>query len=281
MKNVIILLISLFSVCGSLSAQQKVKMNVASFNLRYDNPGDGIDTWSNRKDMVTSLIQFHDFDVFGTQEGLINQIKAIAESDTYAYVGGGRDDGKEAGEHSAVFYKKERFELLDKGDFWFSQTPDVPSYGWDAVKHRRICSWAKLKEKSSGKEFYFFSLHFDHQGVEARRESAKLLIDKIKAIAGNIPTICVGDFNSKPLDEPIQIIKRADFVLDAREITKTPPYGTLGTVSQFKMEPNMKDRIDYIWVTKGITVSRYATLNESQYGRFPSDHFPIMATVIF
>ncbi|WP_165044394.1 endonuclease/exonuclease/phosphatase family protein [Dysgonomonas sp. ZJ709] len=281
MKNVIILLISLFSVCGSLSAQQKVKMNVASFNLRYDNPGDGIDTWSNRKDMVTSLIQFHDFDVFGTQEGLINQIKAIAESDTYAYVGGGRDDGKEAGEHSAVFYKKERFELLDKGDFWFSQTPDVPSYGWDAVKHRRICSWAKLKEKSSGKEFYFFSLHFDHQGVEARRESAKLLIDKIKAIAGNIPTICVGDFNSKPFDEPIQIIKGADFVLDSREITKTPPYGTLGTVSQFKMEPNMKDRIDYIWVTKGITVSRYATLNESQYGRFPSDHFPIMATVIF
>lgn len=275
MKKIIVLVIALISVCGGMAAKEKSPIHVASFNLRYDNEGDKEDAWKHRKEMAVSLIEFHDFDVFGVQEGLIHQVKAIAEKGTYSYVGLGRDDGKEGGEHAAVFYKKDRFKLLDSGNFWLSETPDVPSFGWDA-QCRRICSWTKLQDKKSGEQFYFFSVHFDHMGKVARHESALQMLATIKKIAGGKPAICVGDFNGLPDSEPIKILKSDGLLFDSRDISQTPPYGTVGTTNQFNLNASMKDRIDYIFVTKGILINKYATLNENQYGRYPSDHFPIM-----
>ena len=106
---------------------------MATFNLRMDTEKDGVNAWPNRKEMVKGLIRFHDFDIFGTQEGFKHMLDGIAELDGYAYIGAGRDDGEDAGEHSAIFYKTSRFDLLDKGNFWFSETPDVPGKGWDAT----------------------------------------------------------------------------------------------------------------------------------------------------
>ena len=177
-----------------------------------------------------------------------------------------------------IHFLKDRFKLLDSGNYWLSETQDKPSFGWDA-QCRRVCSWAKLKDKVSGKEFYFFSVHFDHIGKVARHESALIMLANIKKIAGDSPAICVGDFNGTPDSEPIQILKSDGLLLDSREISKTPPYGTVGTTNQFNLNAPMKNRIDYIFVTKGIQVNKYG--NECQYGHFSSDHFPIMIEAEF
>lgn len=275
MRSIWIAWLVLFSCCVGMLGENRCGINVGSFNLRYDNEGDGDNSWIHRKEMATSLVRFHDFDVFGVQEGLIHQVKDIKAEGTYSYVGVGRDDGKEAGEHAAVFYKKDRFKLLDSGNFWLSETQDKPSFGWDA-QCRRICSWAKLQDVRSGKAFYFFSVHFDHMGKVARHESALIMLANIKKIAGSSPAICVGDFNGTPESEPIRILKSDGLLFDSREISETPPYGTVGTTNQFNLNAKMDGRIDYIFVTEGIPVKRYGTLNEYQYGHFPSDHFPIM-----
>lgn len=256
-------------------------LKVATFNLRMDTPSDGENAWTYRKEKVKGLIRFHDFDICGTQEGFKHQLDDILELENYAYVGVGRDDGKDAGEHSAILYKKDRFDVLEKGNFWYSETPDVPGKGWDARCCNRICSWAKFKDKKTGKEFCVFNSHYDHEGRIARRNSSLLLLKRINEIAGNLPVFCTGDFNATPDDEPIQLIYNDGKLMDSYWITQQPPYGTEGTFNSFNLNSPMKDRIDYIWVTKNITVIKYGTLNEQQYGRFPSDHFPVLINAVF
>lgn len=260
----------------------RCRMNVATFNLRMDTPNDGADAWPNRKEMVKSLVRFHDFDIFGTQEGFKHQLEGILELGNYAYIGAGRDDGKDAGEHSAIIYKKDRFEVLDQGNFWFSETPDVPGKGWDATCCNRICSWGKFKDLESGKTFYFFNSHYDHQGKIARRESSKLLLKKIKEIAGTGEVVfATGDFNAVPTDEPITTLAGDGLLKDSYSITEEPPYGTVGTTNSFQIDAPMKHRIDYVWVTDGVAVKKYGVLNEQQYSHFPSDHFPVMVVAEF
>ncbi len=281
MKKLVLILACIAMSMSGIFAQNKCKMNVSTFNLRLDTPSDSLNSWSHRKEMVKSLIRFHDFDIFGTQEGFKHQLDGILKLGNYAYTGAGRDDGKDAGEHSAIFYKVNRFELLDSGNFWYSETPAVPSKGWDATCCNRICSWGKFREKKSGREFYFFNSHFDHQGKVARHNSSLLLLAKIKEIAGNLPVFCTGDFNATPDDDPIQVIYKDGKLRDSYQITKEPPYGTLGTFNNFDLHSPCSERIDYIWVTDGIVVRKYGVLNEQQYGRFPSDHFPVMIKVSF
>jgi endonuclease/exonuclease/phosphatase family metal-dependent hydrolase len=256
--------------------EKETFLNVATFNLRMDTPSDGKNAWPNRKEMVKGLIKFHDLDIIGTQEGFKHQLDGILELDGYACVGAGRDDGKEAGEHSAILYKKDRLELLDNGDFWFSETPGVPGKGWDATCCNRICSWAKFGDKLSGKSFFVFNSHYDHQGKIARKNSSLLLLEKIEQIAGDSPAFATGDFNATPDDEPIQTIYNSGKLSDSYLITQEPPYGTEGTFNAFKLDSPMKSRIDYIWVTPHITIKKYGVLNDLPYGHFPSDHFPVV-----
>lgn len=269
----------LFLSASAKACDIPVSINVATFNIRMDTPRDSLDAWPNRKEMVKGLIRFHDFDIFGIQEGFYHQITDILELGNYAYVGVGRDDGKSAGEHSAIFYKKDRFELLNNGDFWFSEIPNIPSKGWDATCCNRICSWAYLRDKASGREFYFFNMHYDHQGKEARKNSSLLLLKKVREIAGDNPVICTGDFNATPDSEPIRIIREDGLLNDAYTATQIPPYGTIGTINSFNLNAKMQDRIDYVWTTKHFTVNKYGVLNDMQYGHFPSDHFPVLVNV--
>ncbi|MDD4696645.1 MAG: endonuclease/exonuclease/phosphatase family protein [Fermentimonas sp.] len=267
----------------TVSAQKNsmTTLNVASFNIRMDTPNDSLDSWKHRKDMVNGLIRFHDFDVFGIQEGFYHQIMDILEPGGYDYVGVGRDDGEDAGEHSAIIFKKGKLLVLDKGDFWLSETPDVPGKGWDATCCNRICSWAKFKDIDSGKEFFLFNVHYDHQGEEARRQSSYLLLNKIREIADGYPVIATGDFNAVPDSEPIQIIMKDGLLSDSFDVTLQPPYGTTGTFSSFRLNSPMQNRIDYVWITKDIIVNKYGVLNDVQYGHFPSDHFPVLVNVSF
>jgi len=274
MKMILTLLICCIGV--QLNAQDA--LTIASYNLRYNNSGDGENAWPNRKENVKALIRFHEFDLFGTQEGLIGQIKDIAELNEFSYYGKGRDDGKEGGEHSVIFYKKDRFRLLASGDFWLSETPDKPGKGWDATCCNRICSWVKLKDNMTGKEFYFFNVHFDHQGVQARKESGKLMVKKIREIAGNSTVICTGDFNSTPETE--QILEMQSLLKDAQKVSEAPPYGPEGTFNAFKFDAPMKDRIDYIFVSNNIRVLKYGVLTDAKDQRYPSDHQPVVIRAV-
>ncbi|MBX2922656.1 MAG: endonuclease/exonuclease/phosphatase family protein [Chitinophagaceae bacterium] len=278
MTRVLFVLCCFSFIVNSSFAQKNVPVTIASYNIRYDNPDDSLNAWPYRKENVKALIRFHDFDIFGTQEGLIHQIKGLEEMSEFARIGVGRDDGKDAGEHSAIFYKKERFRLLQSGNFWLSETPDKPGKGWDAKCCNRICSWAKFKDLLTSREFYFFCVHFDHQGVEARRQSGKLMVKKIKEIAGNAPVICTGDFNSTPDTE--QIKEMQTILKDSYNATQTPPYGPEGTFNAFKFDASMKYRIDYIFVSAGIAVQKYGVLTDSKDQRYPSDHQPVMIKAI-
>lgn len=280
MKKLLIVIFACIS-CGLYAQKEAISLNIATFNLRMDTPNDGPNAWEHRKEMVKSLVLYHEFDVFGTQEGFKHQLAGILETGKYAYVGVGRDDGADAGEHSAIIYDKGRFKVLDKGNFWYSETPDVPGKGWDAECCNRVCSWAKFKDSASGKEFYFFNSHYDHQGKVARKESSKLLLEKMKAIAGKVTFFCTGDFNAAPEDEPIQIIYNDGLLIDSRKVSKQPPYGPEGTFNSFKLDAPMKKRIDYIFVSKDVTVNKYAVLTDYQYGRLPSDHFPVVIQASF
>lgn len=254
-------------------AQQDATLNIATYNLRMNTERDGANAWPHRKELVKSLVRYHDFDVLATQEGLPDQIADLEGMPEYAHVGVGRDDGKHTGEHSAIFYKRQRFKLLRAGDFWLSQTPDRPSLGWDATCCHRIASWAQLQERPSGRKFYVFSVHFDHEGQVARRESAKLMLKKVKEIAGGEPVIVAGDFNSLPESEQIATMKT--LLADAFDITTKPRYGPVGTFNGFKIDSPLEERIDYIFVSPQVKVLSYATLTDSRHGRFPSDHLPV------
>ncbi len=280
--TVLIFAINALLLAGCSATRQQaslgnsLNLNVASFNLRMDTQNDGDDAWPHRKEMVKGLIRFHELDIVGTQEGFKHQLDDILELPDYAYVGGGRDDGKDAGEHSAIVYRKDKFDLVQNGDFWFSETPEVPGKGWDATCCNRICSWAKFRDKLTRKEFFVFNVHYDHQGQIARKNSSILLLERIKQQARNLPVFVTGDFNATPESEPIQIIANDGLLSDSYAVTKQPPYGTTGTFNSFRLNAPMKNRIDYVWVTQGITVNKYGVLNDMQYGHFPSDHFPVM-----
>ena len=277
MKRIVLTL--LVCICIQFAfAQKNTPVVIATYNIRYNNPGDSLNAWSHRKENVKALIRFHEFDIFGTQEGLIDQMNGISEMEAYARTGHGRDDGKEAGEHSAIFYKKDRFKLIESGDFWLSETPEKPGKGWDAKCCNRICSWGKFQDIQTKKIFYFFSVHFDHQGIVARKESGKLMVKKIQEIAKNAPVICVGDFNSTPETEQIQAMQT--ILNDSYKVTQDPPYGPVGTFNAFKFDAPMKHRIDYIFVSKGIKVLKYGVLTDAKDQRYPSDHQPVMIKAV-
>lgn len=273
----LLLIALLFIATLSLKAQS---FNVASFNIRYDNPKDSGNLWVNRAPIVSNLIRFHDFDVFGIQEGLKNQLEDISTAlPGYARYGRGRDDGKEAGEHSAVYYKTDKFKLVKNGDFWLSETPNVPAKGWDATCCNRICSWVYLEDIKSKKKFYLFNVHFDHQGVVARKESGKLMVQKIKEIAGNEPALLTGDLNGSRESEWYLTIANSGLLKDAHSGVKFP-YENNASSNGFRI-PRGMGVIDHIFMSKQFTASKWGILTDTYFGKYPSDHFPVMATVSF
>lgn len=276
MKNVLLVIILL--IPEVLFSQE---MNVISFNIRVNVPSDGENAWPNRIEMVDGLLRFHDPDIFGLQEALYAQITDIQSGlDGYEWFGVGRDDGKRGGEFSPIFYKTEKFILLEHGTFWLSETPEKPSKGWDAALNR-VVTWGKFQSKVTGKHFLVFNTHFDHRGVEARKNSAILIRKKIEEMTTGkkLPVIVTGDFNLTPDEEPIIILKQ--YLSDSREISKEPPYGPVGTFNGFNydVDPGSR-RIDYIFVKGNISVIEYAVLTDSKNQRFPSDHFPVFAEVV-
>lgn len=260
------------------NAQKNQAINVITYNIRYATEKDGLNAWSKRKENVKALVKFYDADILCTQEAVAEQYDFLLENSDFEAVGAGRDDGKRKGEFSPIYYNKNRFTKKDGGVFWLSQTPDVPSKGWDA-QFNRVCTWVRLYDKLNKKEFLVFNTHYDHVGVQARIESAKLIKQKIQEIAPKLPVVYTGDLNVTPETEAISTIK--SFLSDSREISKEAPYGPEGTFNGFDFNSPLKNRIDYIFVNKGFKVRKYAVLSDSKDQRYYSDHLPVFAKIEF
>ncbi|MBB2147127.1 endonuclease [Pedobacter sp. LMG 31464] len=278
MKRTFTLLLMCLSIVSVTHAQKNQPINIISYNIRLNVASDGINAWPNRKDNVKALVKFYDADILCVQEALPEQFDDLLANSDFDVVGVGRDDGKRKGEFSAVYFNKNRFVKKDGGTFWLSPTPDVPSKGWDAALNR-VCSWVKLYDKSNKKEFIVFNTHYDHIGVQARIESAKLIKRKIQEIAPTLPVVFTGDLNVTPETEAIATIK--SFLTDAKEISIEPPYGPTGTFNGFKWDSPLKDKIDYIFVNKAFKVQKFAVLSDSKDQRYYSDHLPIFARLFF
>lgn len=281
MKKLIIFVSLLFLAMAYGKAEDKEVLKIATFNLRMDTPSDGENAWFHRKDMVNDLIRFYGFDLFGTQEGFTHQLNDILRLSDYRFIGVGRDDGKDAGEHCAIFYRSDRFKVLDQGDFWLSEHPEKPGRGWDGTCCNRICTWGKFEDLKNHKQFYFFNVHYEYEGDVARRESSNLMISRIKSIAGNQPVFLTGDFNAFPTEEPIRILNDSGFLNDSYKITKEAPFGPVCTYHGYDSTIKTEERLDYIWVTDSIQIDKYGVLTNTLYGHTPSDYFPVMVVAEF
>ncbi len=254
-------------------------MKVMTYNIRFSNPADGDNYWPNRKGLVLAMIQDQKPDVFGLQEALKTQVKDFEDAfPEYVRVGVGRDDGADSGEFSPVFFNKNRFKAIISGTFWLSTTPDVPgSRGWDAGCNR-IVTWVKLTDKLTGRTFCFFNTHFDHIGVEARRNSALLLLNRVDSLAGHSPVIVTGDFNAIPESEPIAILtdnSNPKALTDTRELCNNPE-GPHYTYTGFEVTGNPGEQIDYVFVKHISAVVSHKVLTNNTGKYYLSDHLPVV-----
>ncbi|MBL0940376.1 MAG: endonuclease/exonuclease/phosphatase family protein [Gemmatimonadaceae bacterium] len=259
-------------------------LRVMTFNIRYNNPGDGINAWPNRKAWVAQLIRFHDADVVGVQEalhGMLVDLDSLLPE--YSRVGVGRKDGKEAGEYSAILYKKTRVEMLENKTFWLSTNPDaVGVKAWDAALER-IATWGKFRDRATGCTYVHLNTHFDHVGQEARKESAKLIRRQLRTIAGNMPHIVTGDLNVGPTTEAYTTLTSGAVeggvapLIDGYVSSREGSYGPNASFNSFKEIGDT--RIDYVMVSQGIDVLKHGILTDRWDKRFPSDHMPVIASL--
>ena len=277
MNRISFLSVLLAGIFAAISPSEAQFMDLMTYNIKYDNPDDGQDSWDARKDRVVGQLRFYHPAVFGIQEGLNHQVNYLQQKlPGYDYVGVGRDDGKTAGEYSALFYDRSVFKRIRHNTFWLSNTPGNPSVGWDAALER-ICTLALLEHRASKKRLWVFNTHFDHVGEKARYRSAKLILEKIRTLnKEGFPVVLMGDLNAEPKDPPIQAISR--HMDDARVVSRDPAFGPEGTYNGFDFNRPVTRRIDYIFV-KGVDVLKYAVLSDPEDLHYPSDHFPVLARI--
>ncbi|MES2892567.1 MAG: endonuclease/exonuclease/phosphatase family protein [Bacteroidota bacterium] len=277
------MLVLLSTFVLSLLLAEAQQINVMTFNIRYSTERDSLNAWRLRKDHVASQVLFHEVQLLGVQEALHEQMVDLKERlKKFNYVGVGRGDGKQESEYSAIFYDTTKLAMLKSETFWLSETPTQPgSKSWDAAI-TRIVTWAKFREKKSGKIFFAFNTHFDHIGQVARKKSAEILLQKVNEIAGRTPAVITGDFNAQPTDEPIRVILDPGNNLrltNSMEISSTPHYGPSGTFNAFGAKEIHDAPIDYIFLKNKWKVLTHATISQTWQGRFASDHFAVFAVL--
>lgn len=265
---------------GSVDAANVTRqLRLMTFNIRYNNPSDGQNAWPHRKDLVADIIRER-ADIACLQEAQLGQIEdlepRLAE---FKWYGVGRDDGEKGGEFCPIFYRRDRYTLLDQKTRWLSEAPQVAgSKSWDAAI-TRLVTFVQLLDKKTNTTFWVLNTHFDHVGAQARKNSARLIRDFVIGLDQQQPAIVAGDFNCTPDSEPYEILtvaKPAPKLRDARTTSQQPPAGPDSTWCGFR-EVVPGRRIDFIFVNPEVKVHRHRTIDEKTDGRFPSDHLPVVA----
>ena len=252
-------------------------LKVMTYNIRLDTPVDSMNQWPKRSHKVFALIRKYNPDILGVQEAIHHQLMDLIKNlSEYDYIGVGRDDGKTNGEYSAILYKKDRFTILQQNTFWLSETPDVPgSKSWDAAI-TRVASWGKFTDNKTKAAFLVINTHFDHIGKEARRKSTELLKQKAAELGQNLPLIITGDFNCMREEPPHTVM------MDSKGVTLSDPLpGTpIGTFCGFHVNSIECRAIDYIFHSQQWTASDYMVIQDNDGKYYPSDHLPVMTTLI-
>ena len=276
------LFVFLWLVASLCTADEAI--DVMSFNVRYGTARDGANHWKNRRKMVVQTIHKHDPDLLGGQEVLDFQRDYLKqELPGYGCIGVGRDDGKNRGEMTAVFFRMERFEMLASGHFWLSPTPDkVGSRGWDAAIPR-MATWVKLRDKqaSDARPLLFLNTHFDHRGAEARKRSAELIVQQLKTLGAGACVVVTGDFNAAEGSKPYAALfdPRVSGLLDTYRVFVPTPTPDEGTFTGFKTADG-RARIDWVACSDHFAVVDAKIVRDKIDGRWPSDHFPVTARLL-
>jgi len=270
------LMLSLF---GLQSFAQPIRL--MTYNIRLDVASDGLDAWEHRSAFLVSQIRFFEPDIFGIQEGLPHQV-AYLEQNLVGYnrEGEGRE-GHGKGEYSAIFYNRSKFTVQQRQTFWLSPTPDSVSMGWDAAC-LRVCTAVLLKENGSNRRFWVFNTHLDHIGEAARANGIALILSKMKTLnVENLPAVFMGDLNALPSSNIVNQLKID--LDDTRDRIGADALGPEGSFNGFKFGQSTLKLIDYIFVTRtpGLLVRKYAIIEQSRNGHYPSDHFPVFAEIEF
>jgi endonuclease/exonuclease/phosphatase family metal-dependent hydrolase len=266
MKNfAFLIMIISFSASGQ-------SLKVMTYNIRYATEQDGINAWSKRQNKVFELLKREDPAIIGLQEALQSQIKDILDNlKEYDYIGVGRDDGKTKGEYSPILYKKSLYQIIEQSTFWLSETPTIAgSKSWDAAI-TRVATWARVKDKKSGKDFIVINTHFDHLGTVARKNSAEILKSKAAEISKGLPVIIMGDFNCTRKEEPYKVMMEPKEPILSDPAPANPP----GTYCTFQVDSTPCIAIDYIFYTKEWSSQKYGVITDNDGKNYPSDHLPV------
>ncbi len=264
------------SVIQGFEVKEENAMRIMSFNIRCTNVG--TDSWEDRIGIVSQTMLESEADSIGVQEATPEWMATLKETvgEKYAYVGVGRDDGDNEGEYSAVFYLKDKYEVVDSDTFWLSETPDKPSFGWDAAC-RRVCTWVQLKDKETGKQYVHMNTHFDHVGISARKNSVEMIIDKAKTFT-DIPVVFTADMNVVQGSTNYNQFVDSGYFRDTK--FAAPDSMNYCTYHDTKPQNHKDDVIDYVMINDGFDALTYRVVTEGVDGRFVSDHYPIYADIV-
>ncbi len=265
------------------AAHSQTTLNVMTYNIRLDTASDGENAWPHRRGAVSALIDFYAADLVGLQEVLAHQRDQLAEDlPQYQFLGVGRDDGANAGEFSLLAYRPARLELIEHGGFWLSPTPDTPSLGWDA-HYPRVVTWARLRRRSDRRSILALNTHWDHAGVVARAESARLIARWIAHHRrAREVVIVLGDLNAVATEASYRTLTEGPEapLRDAEALSQRPRFGPPGTFNGFDIQRADAMAIDHVLVSEGIGVERIGVVTQHFAGRLPSDHYPVVAELV-
>lgn len=276
-----IILLVLLPGCGKKSGVDVI--NVMTFNIRYDNPADSINSWPNRASFVSRFLNDEKPDLIGMQEVMSHQYEYLDSVLTdYSSIGVGRIDGAKKGEMNPVFFRKKRFDLIRTRTFWLSDSSEVPGTKAWGANLPSIVTWVELSEKTTSKHFYFFNTHFAHDSDSARTLSSELLLNKVDSIASSFPFIITGDFNMLISSKGYEILtgpyESVPLLIDTYAVSEKRPTGPAYTYNGFS-DSTSSGRIDYIFVRNGMEVFEQRTFIKKEHGIYISDHWPVLAKV--
>ncbi len=252
-------------------------IKTCTYNIRYDNIGDGDWSWNERCPHILNMIKRENFDILGIQEALPHQLQNLKTINTYNFFGISRDGDSKKDEYNGILYKKDRFDKLDGGYFWLSKTPDVPSFYQDAGC-KRICVWILVLDKITNKKIIFSVTHLDNSSEDARIYGGNLILEKLNNHYKNYPFVLMGDFNSLPTDKIYK--NMSNIFSEVKTICNLNPKGTFTCDADFNISSNCEElEIDFIFINEFINVENVNILRDSFNGKYISDHFPVVCNL--